>query len=178
METFSVRYGVVWRAIGAEMVREDEVVYIVDDDPIVREALSSLLRANGRDVRSFSSGSEFLSFERLDTVGCLILDLKMPGMNGLEVQRIVSAQISIPIIFITGRGDIPSTVKAMQGGAVDFLTKPVDEVVLLTAVEQALQKDRIARQQAFEQADLLARYRSLTPREQELLPLLSLLSPP
>lgn len=99
-------------------------MYIVDDDPDVRDALSSLLRTNGRDVRLFRSGAEFLSFERLDTVACLILDLKMPGMNGLEVQRIISAQISIPIIFITGRGDIPSTVKAMQGGAVDFLTKP------------------------------------------------------
>ena len=151
---------------------ENEVVYIVDDDPIVRDALSSLLRANGKDVRLFTSGTEFLGLKRDDTAACLILDLKMPGMNGLEVQRLVSAQISIPIIFITGRGDIPSTVKAMKGGAADFLTKPVDETVLLAAVEQALQKDRSARLEAFEQADLLARYRSLTPREQEVLPLL------
>jgi len=96
----------------------------------------------------------------------------MPGMNGLEVQRVISAQISIPIIFITGRGDIPSTVNAMKGGAVDFLTKPVDETVLLAAVENALEKDRVARQEALGHADLLARYRSLTPREQEVLPLL------
>src|SRR5580700_2514551 len=151
---------------------ENEVVYIVDDDPIVRDALSSLLRANGKDVRLFTSGAEFLSFKRDDTAACLILDLKMPGMSGLEVQSVLSALISIPIIFITGRGDIPSTVQAMKGGAVDFLTKPVDEVVLLSAVEQALQKDRSARLEASEQADLLARYRSLTPREQEVLPLL------
>jgi FixJ family two-component response regulator len=93
----------------------------------------------------FTSGTEFLSLKRDDTAACLVLDLKMPGMGGLEVQKAVSAQISIPIIFITGRGDIPSTVKAMKGGAVDFLTKPVDETVLLDAVEQALQKDRSAR---------------------------------
>jgi FixJ family two-component response regulator len=96
----------------------------------------------------------------------------MPGMNGLEVQKIASAQISIPIIFITGRGDIPSTVKAMKGGAVDFLTKPVEESVLLAAVEHALEKDRIAGRKALERADLLARYNSLTPREREVLPLL------
>src|SRR5579871_2090496 len=151
---------------------ESEIVYIVDDDLIVREALSSLLRANGKEVGPFMSGTEFLSFERGDTSACLILDLKMPGMNGLEVQAVVSAQISIPIIFLTGRGDIPSTVKAMKGGAVDFLTKPVDETVLLAAVEHALEKDRIARREACEQMDLIARYRSLTPREQEVLPLL------
>jgi FixJ family two-component response regulator len=151
---------------------ENEVVYIVDDDPIVRDALSSLLRANGRDVRLFTSGAEFLSFKRDDTAACLILDLKMPGMSGLEVQSVLSALISIPIIFITGRGDIPSTVRAMKGGAADFLTKPVDEVVLLSAVEQALRKDCIARREALEQANLVARYSSLTPREQELLPLL------
>jgi FixJ family two-component response regulator len=151
---------------------ENEVVYIVDDDAKVRDALSSLLRANGKDVRLFASGTEFLSFERKDTAACLVLDLKMPGMNGLDVQRVISAQISIPIIFITGRGDIPATVKAMKGGAVDFLTKPVDETVLLTAVENALEKDRVARREAVEYADLLARYRSLTPREQEVLPLL------
>src|ERR1700691_4698877 len=151
---------------------DSEVVYIVDDDPIVRDALSSLLRANGKDVRLFTSGTEFLRLERDDTSACLILDLKMPGVSGLDVQRVVSAQISIPIIFITGRGDVPSTVKAMKGGAVDFLTKPVDETVLLAAVELALQKDRSARLEASEQADLLARFRSLTPREQEVLPLL------
>jgi FixJ family two-component response regulator len=94
-------------------------------------------------------------------------------MNGLEVQSVVSAQISIPIIFITGRGDIPSTVKAMKNGAIDFLTKPVDETVLLASVEHALEKDRNARNEAQEQADLLARYRLLTPREQEVLPLLA-----
>jgi FixJ family two-component response regulator len=106
----------------------------------------------------------------VDRLRSLVLDLKMPGMNGLDVQRVVSVQISTAIIFITGRGDIPSTVKAMQGGAVDFLTKPIDATVLMAAVEQALQKDRIARQQALEGADLLARYRSLTAWEEELLP--------
>src|SRR4029077_8291462 len=151
---------------------EHEVVYIVDDDAKVRDALSSLLRANGKDVRLFASGTEFLSIERKDTAACLILDLKMPGMNGLEVQKVISAQISIPIVFITGGGDIPATVKAMKGGALDFLTKPVDETVLLAAVENALEKDRVARQEALGHADLLARYRSLTPREQEVLPLL------
>jgi FixJ family two-component response regulator len=154
------------------MARENEVVYIVDDDPIVREALSSLLRANGKNVQLCASGTEFLRLERHDAAACLILDLKMPGMNGLEVQSVVSAQISIPIIFITGRGDIPSTVKAMKGGAVDFLTKPIDEAVLLASIDNALEKDRRARREALEMADLLARYRSLTPREQEVLPLL------
>jgi FixJ family two-component response regulator len=148
-------------------------VYVVDDDPIVREALWSLLRANGKNVQLFASGKEFLGTVRRDAAACLILDLKMPAMNGLEVQSVVSAQISIPIIFITGRGDIPSTVKAMKNGAIDFLTKPVDETVLLASVEHALEKDRHARNEAHEQADLLARYRLLTPREQEVLPLLA-----
>jgi FixJ family two-component response regulator len=172
MESFPVQCGVARGEIGDSMGPENEVVYIVDDDPIVRDSLSSLLRANGRHVRLFTSGTEFLDLKRDDAAACLILDLKMPGMNGLEVQTVVSARISIPIIFITGRGDIPSTVKAMKGGAVDFLTKPVDETVLLAAIEQALQKDRSARLEASEQADLLVRYRSLTPREQEVLPLL------
>jgi FixJ family two-component response regulator len=155
------------------MDSENETVYVVDDDPIVREALWSLLRANGKNVQLFASGKEFLGLVRRDAAACLILDLKMPAMNGLEVQSVVSAQISIPIIFITGRGDIPSTVKAMKNGAIDFLTKPVDETVLLASVEHALEKDRHARSEAQEQADLLARYRLLTPREQEVLPLLA-----
>jgi FixJ family two-component response regulator len=151
---------------------DNEIVYIVDDDPVVGMALSSLLSAHGKNVLLFTSGAEFLSFQRNDTAACLVLDLKMPGMSGLEVQKAASAQTFIPIVFITGRGDIPSTVKAMKSGAVDFLTKPVDEAVLLDAVEQALLKDRVARADALKQTELLALYASLTPREQELLPLL------
>ena len=119
-----------------------EMVYIVDDDPRVREALSSLLRASGKGVRIFRSGQEFLDCRREDSSACLILDLKMPGLGGLEVQRSISAKTSIPVIFITGRGDIPSTVTAMKGGASDFLTKPVDEAALLASVERALRQDR------------------------------------
>jgi FixJ family two-component response regulator len=96
----------------------------------------------------------------------------MPGLNGLEVQRLISEKTSIPVIFLTGRGDIPTTVRAMKGGAVDFLTKPVDEEELLASVERALQQDRVSRQEAVEHAMLVARYESLTPREREVLPLL------
>src|ERR1700689_5624409 len=137
------------------MGSENEIVYIVDDDAIVRDGLSFLLRGKGKGCPLFACGTEFLKFERKDSAACLILDLKMPGMNGLEVQTAVLAQISIPIIFITGRGDIPSTVKAMKSGAIDFLTKPVDEAILLASVEHALEKDRHARSEAQEQADLL-----------------------
>jgi FixJ family two-component response regulator len=120
----------------------------------------------------FGSGQEFLEFQRDDSFACLILDLKMPGLGGLEVQRSIAAKTSIPVIFITGRGDIPSTVTAMKGGAIDFLTKPVDEAMLIVSVENALQQDRANRQEETERAQLLARYKSLTPREREVLPLL------
>ena len=150
----------------------DEMVYIVDDDARVGEALSTLLRANGRNVRIFTSGRDFLDFERKDSCACLILDLKMPELNGLEVQKLISADTTIPVIFITGRGDIPSTVRAMKGGAVDFLTKPIDEAALLASIERALEQDRAYRKEALEHAILLARYQSLTPREQQVLPLL------
>jgi FixJ family two-component response regulator len=158
------------QAVSMESTKE--MVYIVDDDPRVREALSSLLRASGKGVRMFSSGQEFLDFRREDSCACLILDLKMPGLGGLEVQRSISAKTSIPVIFITGRGDIPSTVTAMKGGATDFLTKPVDEAALLASVDSALQQDRVNRKEAIEHAGLVARYESLTPREREVLPLL------
>lgn len=149
-----------------------ELVYIVDDEASVGEALSTLLRANGKQVRIFTSGRAFLDFTRQDSSACLILDLKMPGLGGLEVQGLIAARTSIPVIFLTGRGDIPSTVKAMRGGAVDFLTKPVDEEELLVAVERALLQDRVTRLEAAEHARLVARYESLTPREREVLPLL------
>jgi FixJ family two-component response regulator len=154
------------------MVPSNEMVYIVDDDGSVREALSSLLRANGKLVQMFTSGQEFLNYQRHDSSACLILDLRMPGLNGLQVQELITAQTTIPVIFITGLGDIPSTVTAMKGGAVDFLTKPIDESALLACIEKALDQDREVRLAALEQEHLLARYRSLTPREQQVLPLL------
>jgi FixJ family two-component response regulator len=149
------------------------LVYIVDDEAGVGEALSTLLRAHGKRVKIFTSGQDFLDFSRRDSCACLILDLKMPGLGGLEVQKMISSKASIPVIFLTGRGDIPSTVRAMKGGAIDFLTKPVDEELLLASVERALQQDRASRQEAMEQAKLVALYETLTPRERELLPLLA-----
>ncbi len=157
----------------AFMEPTNELVYIVDDEANVGEALSTLLRANGKHVQLFTSGQDFLDFARRDSCACLILDLKMPGLGGLEVQKLISTKTSIPVIFLTGRGDIPSTVRAMKGGAVDFLTKPVDEEALLASIERALRQDRASRQKAVEHARLVARYESLTPREREVLPLLA-----
>jgi FixJ family two-component response regulator len=151
----------------------NELVYIVDDETSVGEALSTLLRANGMRVQTFTRGQDFLDFNRRDSCACLILDLNMPGLGGLEVQKLISARTSIPMIFLTGRGDIPSTVRAMKGGAVDFLTKPIDEESLLASVERALHQDRVNRLEAAEHARLIARYESLTPREREVLPLLA-----
>jgi len=149
-----------------------EMVYIVDDDASVVDALSSLLRANGKQVQMFTSGKDFLDFERQDSCACLILDLRMPGLNGLQVQESIATQTTIPVIFITGRGDVSSTVRAMKGGAIDFLTKPIDETALIDCIEKALEQDRRLRLAALEQKSLLTRYRSLTPREQQVLPLL------
>jgi FixJ family two-component response regulator len=159
-------------AIRDGTVPSGEMVYIVDDDASVVDALSSLLRANGKQVQMFTSGQDFLAFERRDSCACLILDLRMPGMNGLQVQDLVASRTTIPVIFITGRGDVPSTVRAMKGGAVDFLTKPIDESALLTSVNGALDQDRRLRLAAIEEERLLARYRLLTPRERQVLPLL------
>ncbi|MFM0506291.1 response regulator transcription factor [Paraburkholderia sp. RL17-373-BIF-A] len=150
-----------------------ELVYVVGDDTRVREALAALLRANGRDVQIFDSGEAFLDTPHHNVVACLIVDMRMPGMNGLEVQKLVGMDSSIPVIFITGRGDVPSAVLAMKSGAVDFLTKPLDEDALIRAVEVALATAHVLRKEAQEAAMLQALYRSLTPREQELLPLLA-----
>jgi FixJ family two-component response regulator len=155
-----------------EIMSSNEMVYIVDDDVSVVDALSSLLRANGKRVQMFTSGQKFLDFKRQDSSACLILDLRMPGLNGLQVQESIATQATIPVIFITGRGDVPSTVTAMKGGAIDFLTKPIDESALLASIDKALERDRSLRLAALERESLLARYRSLTPREQQVLPLL------
>jgi FixJ family two-component response regulator len=150
---------------------QNEVIYIVDDDFRVRESLTELFASYGRNVMSFASGREFLNFSRSDENACLILDLRLPEMSGLELQHVMDAEIGLPIIFITGEGDIPSSVTAMKAGAVEFLTKPINERALLSAVSEALVKDRISRQNAAECEKILARYNSLTPREREVLPL-------
>ena len=155
------------------MESASELVYVVDDDGRVREALAALLRANGRDVQTFDSGEEFLDTPHQNVVACLILDMRMQGMSGLEVQKLVSRDSQIPVIFITGRADVPSTVLAMKGGAIDFLTKPLDEDALMRAVDAAIARAYVLRKEAEDTAALQALHQSLTPREKELLPLLA-----
>jgi FixJ family two-component response regulator len=150
----------------------NEFVCVVDDDSRVREALTSLLGAHGKRVRSFNSGQEFLEETQWDTVTCLILDMYLPGMSGLEVQQHAINNSHASIVFITGRTDVPSTVVAMKRGAVDFLTNPVSEDALLQAVDTAIAMTRARRRGAAEAAALRALYETLTPREQELLALL------
>jgi len=145
-------------------------VYILDDDSRIREALSDLLDANGYATATFESAQKYLSHEKVNTVSCLVLDMDMPGMTGLELQRAISGMNAPPIIFLTGHGDIPSSVKAMKAGASEFLLKPFDESDLLRAVEAALEQDRIDRTRRTELEELKKRYARLSPREREVLP--------
>ena len=151
------------------MTEADAVVYVIDDDESLREALRSLIRSVGLRVETFASAQEFLHSHRRDVPACLILDIRMPGLSGLDLQReLTAAQIHLPIIFITGHGDIPMSVRAMKAGAVEFLTKPFRDQDLLDAVNQALERDRLFRSQQADQAGLQQRYHSLTPRETEV----------
>jgi FixJ family two-component response regulator len=150
------------------------VVFIVDDEPLVRMALKRLIESVGLEVQTFASAREFLSAQRSDVPGCLVLDIRLPDMNGLDFQqKLTEAQVAVPIIFITGYGDIPMTVRAMKAGAVEFLTKPFKDQELLDAIQYALAQDRIGRQQRAELAGLQQRYNSLTPREREVFPLVT-----
>jgi FixJ family two-component response regulator len=149
------------------------VVFVVDDDYRVREALSSLISSAGLDVAAFGSAAEFLESEKPDSPACLILDLELPGTSGLELQRELVAGIAPPIIFITGHGDVPSSVRAMKAGAIEFLSKPFDDGELLRAVDAAISMDRSARQRRSELAELQRHYALLTPREREVLPLVT-----
>lgn len=145
-------------------------VFIVDDDPSVLKGLARLLRSARLDVLAFSSPQEFLERHDPHAPGCLVLDLAMPGLNGLELQAALMTKGSaIPIIFLTGRGDIPTSVQAMKRGALDFLTKPVNDGDLLKAVHAALEKNRLARLAHAELDDIQTRLDSLTPREREVL---------
>jgi FixJ family two-component response regulator len=148
------------------------VVFVVDDDLSIREALASLIRSVGLRVETFGSAREFLSHQRLEALGCLVLDVRLPGLSGLDLQHELAAAYSnIPIIFITGHGDIPMTVRAMKAGAVEFLTKSFRDQDLLDAIQQAIDRDRVVRQQRAELVALRQRYDVLTPRERDVMQL-------
>jgi len=145
-------------------------VFIIDDDPSVRKSLSRLVRSLGFGSESFASAEEFLGRERYDGVGCIVLDVRMPGLGGMELQdELVKGEFSMPIIFITGHGDIPMSVQAMKKGAVDFLPKPFDDDELLEAVQKAIEKDREAKAERSATRDILTGIERLTTRECEIL---------
>jgi FixJ family two-component response regulator len=147
------------------------IVFVVDDDPSVRRSIKRLIGSVGLQVELFGSAQEFLLSKRPDAPSCLVLDIRLPGISGLDFQHeLAEANIHIPIIFITAHGDIPMTVRAMKAGAVEFLTKPFREQDLLDAIQPALERDRARRQGDAEIAVLRERFESLTPREREVLP--------
>jgi FixJ family two-component response regulator len=146
------------------------MVFVIDDDDLVRAAIQGMLKSVGLRSETFATAPEFLRRKRPDGPSCLVLDVRLPGVNGLEFQhQLVDAGIRIPIIFISGHGDIPMTVKAMKSGAVEFLTKPFRDQDLLDAIHQALERDRATRQQQSELTELRKRYESLTAREREVM---------
>ena len=145
-------------------------VFVIDDDALVRAAIQGMLKSVGLHSETFGTAQEFLQSKRPDVPSCLVLDVRLPGVNGLDFQRqLADAGVRIPIIFITGHGDIPMTVKAMKSGAVEFLTKPFRDQDLLDAIHLALERDRVTRQQQSEVAELRKRYESLTTREREVM---------
>jgi FixJ family two-component response regulator len=154
------------------MSEDRAVVFVVDDDPSMRRSLDSLVRSVGHDVRLFTSAQEFMQAARPDAPGCLVLDVRLPGMSGLTFQQeLAKASISLPVIFITGYGDIPMTVRAMKAGAAEFLTKPFDDQALLDAIHAAIERDRARRRDAASFAPLNARYKELTEREKQVMKL-------
>ena len=147
-------------------------VFVIDDDDLVRKSINGMLKSVGLRSEIFATPQDFLRSKRPDGPSCLVLDVRLPGVNGLDFQReLVDAGIGIPIIFITGHGDIPMTVRAMKSGAVEFLTKPFRDQDLLDAIHQALERDRLLRQKHSEIAELRKLYESLTPREREVMEL-------
>ena len=154
------------------MKEADPIVFVIDDDALIREGIQSLIKSVGLRAVTFASAREFMLAKRPDAPACLILDVRMPGQSGLDLQReLVDAEIYIPIIFITGHGDIPMTVQAMKEGAMEFLTKPVRGQELLDAVQKAIARDREQRKERAEIREIRQRFDSLTPRETEVLKL-------
>ena len=147
-----------------------QVVYVIDDDPSVRNAVKMLLEASGLNVETNDSAQEFLKRDLVDASGCLVLDVRMEGLSGLDLQReLAAANVHLPIIFITGHGDVPMSVQAIKAGAVEFLTKPFRENELLNAVTQALARDSEAHTEQAELASIRQRYEKLTPRQKEVM---------
>jgi FixJ family two-component response regulator len=154
------------------MATAKPIVFVVDDDVSVRESLELLIQNEGWHPETFASAQEFLDRPRVRVPNCLLLDISLPGLNGLELQkRIAVERADIPIIFITGHGDVPKSVQAMKAGAVEFLTKPFNDEELLTATRQALERSRLALARVTEVQELRERYASLTPREREVMAL-------
>jgi len=154
--------------MGARAAR-DATVHVVDDDAGMRKGLSRLLEAAGYAVKTYASAGEFLMAERSPGLSCLVLDIRMPGPSGLDLQTALAKDAdTLPVVFLTGHGDIPMTVRAVKAGAVDFLTKPVEGKTLLAAIEAALARDLVRRTERSELRGLQARYETLTPREREV----------
>ena len=152
------------------MKEADSVVFVVDDDSSVREAIQSLIKSVGLRVETFETAQQFLGSKRPEAPGCVVLDVRLPGLSGLDLQRQLAAnEIKLPIIFITGYGDIPMSVSAMKAGALEFLTKPFRDQDLLDAIQKALERDRTARRQRMETAELRERFDVLTSREREVM---------
>jgi FixJ family two-component response regulator len=153
------------------MTEADAIVFVIDDDAAIREALESLVRSVGLQVETFRSPREFLKMQLPQVASCLVLDVRLPGVSGLDFHRqLAEAKVHIPVIFITGHGDISMSVRAMKAGAVEFLTKPFRDQDLLDAIQLSLKKDRARREREGEISILKQRFQSLTPREQEVLP--------
>jgi FixJ family two-component response regulator len=152
------------------MPEPDATVFVVDDDASVREALAGLIRSAGLKVQTFASAQEFLAHLPADVPGCLVLDVRLPGLSGLDLQtRMAEINLEIPIVFITGHGDVPTSVRAMKAGAMEFLTKPFHDRDLLDAIAQAIERHRAARRRQAELDELKGRYESLTRREREVM---------
>jgi len=149
----------------------DHIVFVVDDDASLRDALAELLSSANHEVETFGSAAEYLAFARPDLPACLVLDVELPDMNGLELQRRLDSDEHPPIVFLTGHGDVPRTVRALKAGAVDFLTKPFSDAELLSAIDAAIARDRERRHARAELSALRQRWDTLTPREREVLPL-------
>lgn len=156
------------------MSESGPIVFVVDDEPTVCASVKRLVRSVGIEVQTYSSAQEFLRGKRPDVPGCLVLDVRLPDLSGLDLQQeLAKANITLPIIFVTGHGDIPMSVRAMKAGAVEFLTKPFREQDLLEAIQHGIQQHRTLREQRAEIFDLQCRYESLTLREREIFPLVA-----